>query len=200
VRLGRDFFEESSLVVAPKLLNKLLVSADGRAGRIIEVEAYRGEQDPASHAYRGRTPRNKAMFETGGHLYVYFSYGMHWCANVVCGHEGEAQAVLLRALAPVRGLDAMRAARWSTQAKQSDRDLCRGPGRLCQAMGIDKGLDGIDMTAPSAVLWIEDDGTAPPAEVVGTPRVGISVATDLPWRFTVEGHPGVSRSVIRKRA
>lgn len=187
-------------MVAQGLLNKLLVAADGRAGRIIEVEAYRGQQDPASHAFRGRTPRNKAMFEAGGHLYVYFSYGMHWCANVVCGHEGEAQAVLLRALAPERGVETMRAARWTTQAHRSDRDLCRGPGRLCQAMGIDKSLDGIDMTTGSSPLWIEDDGTPPPAEIVGTPRIGISVATELPWRFTVQGHPGLSRSVIRKRA
>jgi DNA-3-methyladenine glycosylase len=200
LRLDRDFFGESSLDVAPLLLNKLLVSADGRAGRIIEVEAYRGAQDPASHAFRGRTPRNGAMFEAGGHLYVYFSYGMHWCANVVCGHEGEAQAVLLRALDPVRGVEAMRAARWTTQARQSDRDLCSGPGRLCRAMGIDKALNGIDLAAASSPLWIEDDGTDPPGEVVATPRIGISVATDLPWRFTVRGHPGVSRSVIRKRA
>lgn len=184
--------------VAPKLLNKLLVSDDGRAGRIIEVEAYRGAQDPASHAFRGLTPRNRAMFEAGGHLYVYFSYGMHWCANLVCGPEGEAQAVLLRALDPVRGLEAMRAARWTNQAKRSDRDLCRGPGRLCQAMGIDKALDGTDLTAAGSPIWVEDDGTPPPSTVVATPRIGISVAADLPWRFTVDGHPGVSRSVIRK--
>jgi DNA-3-methyladenine glycosylase len=199
-RLGRDFFSDSSLKVAPRLLNKLLVTEDGRAGRIIEVEAYRGAQDPASHAYRGRTARNGAMFEAGGHLYVYFSYGVHWCANLVCGPEGEAQAVLLRALEPVRGVEAMRAARWTSQAKQSDRDLCRGPGRLCQAMGIDRSLDGADLTAPGALLWVEDDGTPPPVGAVGSPRIGISVAADLPWRFTVEGHPGISRSVIRKRA
>lgn len=198
-RLGREFFAGSSLLVAPKLLNKLLATADGRAGRIIEVEAYHGAEDPASHAFRGRTARNGAMFEAGGRLYVYFTYGMHWCANVVCGPEGEAQAVLLRALEPVRGLEAMRAARWTTQARRSDRDLCRGPGRLCQAMGIDKSLDGIDLTAQSSPLWLEDDGVAPPAGALGTPRIGISVATELPWRFAVEGHPGLSRSVIRRR-
>ncbi len=199
-RLGREFFAGSSLLVAPSLLNKLLVTADGRAARIIEVEAYHGAEDPASHAFRGRTARNGAMFEAGGHLYVYLSYGMHWCANVVCGPEGEAQAVLLRALEPTRGLPAMRAARWNTQARRSDRDLCRGPGRLCQAMGIDKSLDGIDLTARSSSLWLEDDGIAPPTGAVGTPRIGISVATELPWRFALEGHPGLSRSVIRRRA
>ena len=198
-RLGRNFFADSSLCVAPKLLNKLLVAGDGRAGRIIEVEAYRGAQDPASHAFRGRTSRNGAMFKAGGHLYVYFSYGTHWCANLVCGPEGEAQAVLLRALEPVSGIEAMRKARWTTQVKQSDLDLCRGPGRLCQAMGIDRSLDGLDLTAAGAPLWVGDDGIPPPAEVVVGPRVGISVATHLPWRFSVEGHPGVSRYVIRKK-
>ena len=199
-RLGREFFAGSSLLVGPELLNKLLVTADGRAGRVIEVEAYHGSDDPASHAFRGRTARNGAMFEAGGHLYVYLSYGVHWCANVVCGPEGEAQAVLLRALEPVRGVEAMRAARWTTQARKSDRDLCRGPGRLCQALGVDKSLDGIDLTAASSPLWIEDDGIAPPTDTTGSPRIGISVATELPWRFAVEGHPGLSRSVIRRSA
>lgn len=198
-RLGRRFFSGSSLCVAPKLLNKLLVTADGRAGRIIEVEAYRGEHDPASHAFRGRTARNQAMFEAGGHLYVYFSYGSHWCANLVCGPAGEAEAVLLRALDPVRGLEAMRKARWTTQKKRSDRDLCRGPGRLCQAMGIDKNFDGLDLTAPDSPVWVEDDGIPAPPAAIGTPRIGISVATDVPWRFAVEDHPGVSRFVIRKK-
>jgi len=197
-RLGRTFYTGSPLVVAPLLLNKLLVTADGRAGRIIEVEAYWGAQDPASHAYRGRTARNATMFRRGGHLYVYLSYGMHWCANVVCGPEGEAQAVLLRALQPVEGLDLMRAARWRDQRRRDDRDLCRGPGRLCQAMGIDRSDDGIDLTRPSSPVWIADDGVAPPESPAGTARVGISVGTDLPWRFAVGDHPGLSRPVVRR--
>ena len=197
-RLNRKLLSDTSLRVAPLLLNKVLVNADGRAGRIIEVEAYCGSEDPASHAFRGLTNRNRAMFESGGHLYVYFTYGAHWCANVVCGPVGEAQAVLLRALEPLRGVEAMRAARWTTQKTQYDLDLCRGPGRLCQAMGIDRALDGIDLTAPDAPVWVEDDGTPPPPAPLRTPRVGISVATDLPWRFAVAGHPGVSRSLIRK--
>ena len=194
-RLARDFYEDSPLAVAPRLLNKLLVTSDGRAGRIVEVEAYWGEQDPASHAFRGRTARNATMFLRGGHLYVYRSYGMHWCANVVCGPEGEAQAVLLRALEPVAGLDLMRASRWRAQRRQEDRDLCRGPGRLCEALGVDKTYDGEDLTRRSSRLWVADDGVAPPDPLAGSPRVGISVGTDLPWRFALVGHPCLSRPV-----
>ncbi len=191
-RLGRDFFQPDSVELAPRLLNKLLVVADGRAGRIIEVEAYRGEQDPASHAYRGVTERNRAMFGPPGHLYVYLSYGIHWCANVVCGPVGEARAVLLRALAPVSGLEAMRSARWTGPGVRDDRDLCRGPGRLCQALGIDRSFDGADLVGREARLWVADDGVEGPSPPVSTPRVGISVGAELPWRFLVDG-PGVTR-------
>jgi len=191
-RLGREFFRPDSVELAPRLLNKLLVTADGRAGRIIEVEAYRGEQDPASHAYRGATSRNRTMFGAPGHLYVYLSYGVHWCANVVCGPVGEARAVLLRALAPLSGLEAMRSARWPTPRVGKDRDLCRGPGRLCQALGIDRSFDGADLVGRSARLWVADDGAEPPSEPVVTSRVGLTVGTDLPWRFTVGG-PSVTR-------
>ena len=195
-RLGRAFYARSPLVVAPLLLNKLLVTSDGRAGRIVEVEAYWGAQDPASHAYRGQTVRNSTMFRRGGHLYVYRSYGMHWCANVVCGPPGEAQAVLLRALEPVHGLDLMRAARWRGQKRQDDRDLCRGPGRLCEALGITKSHDGADLTGRSAPVWVADDGVPPPESPQGSARVGISVGTDLPWRFAVGDHPCLSRPVV----
>jgi DNA-3-methyladenine glycosylase len=195
-RLGRGFYRRDSVSLAPLLLNKLLVRPDGRAGRIIEVEAYRGSQDPASHAYRGRTARNEVMFGPGGFLYVYFCYGVHWCANIVCGPAGVAQAVLLRALEPVGGLELMRAARWRTQRRQDDRDLCRGPGRLCQAMGIDRSFDGADLVGRD-LLWVADDGVAPPLAPAVGPRVGISVAQDLPWRFMVDGHPGVSRPAVR---
>ena len=183
----------TSLEVAPRLLNKLLVTADGRSGRIVEVEAYRGAQDPASHAFRGPTARNRVMFGPPGHLYVYFSYGVHWCANVVCGPAGAAQAVLLRALEPVDGLELMRQARWRGQRRQDDRDLCRGPGRLCQALGIDRSFDGADLTAGGAPVWLADDGVAPPATPLATGRVGISVAADRPWRFVVDGHRNVGR-------
>jgi DNA-3-methyladenine glycosylase len=196
-RLPRSFYQANSVEVAPRLLNKLLVRSDGRVGRIVEVEAYWGERDPASHAFRGRTARNQTMFGPAGHLYVYFSYGMHWCANVVTGSEGEAQAVLFRALDPVGGLPLMRSARWSTQKRQDDRDLCRGPGRLCQAMGVDRSFDGLDLVA-DPTIWAADDGTEPPAAPVVTERVGISVGQDHLWRFLVPGSRAVSSPTYRR--
>lgn len=183
--------------MAPDLLGKLLLGADGRAGRIVEVEAYGGRSDPASHAYRGPTRRNRVMFGPAGHLYVYFSYGVHWCANVVTGEAGVAAAVLLRALDPVAGLDLMRAARWTDQKRQVDRDLCRGPGRLCRAMGIGAAHDGVDLCddGPSGGPFrLVDDGTPPPPRSdLGTgPRIGISVGRERLWRFYVRDHPGLS--------
>lgn len=182
------------------VLNKLLVR-HGRVGRIVEVEAYRGAEDPASHAYRGPTRRNATMFGPPGHLYVYFSYGVHWCANAVCGEEGEAQAVLLRALAPVSGIDEMRTARTrpGVGAPPPDRHLTSGPGRLCQAFGIVGEDDGADLVRGDRGLRIFDDGTPPPeAPGVGA-RVGISRAAERPWRFWVPGNPNVSRSVPAAR-
>ncbi|MDQ4068365.1 MAG: DNA-3-methyladenine glycosylase, partial [Actinomycetota bacterium] len=142
--LPRRFFAADSRDVAPQLLNKLLARGR-RVGRIVEVEAYAGGADPASHAFRGRTARNATMFGPPGHLYVYLSYGMHYCANVVCGEDGEASAVLLRALTPVGGLEEMRAARGP--AARLDRDLCSGPGKLCQALGLDRSFDGADLVS-----------------------------------------------------
>lgn len=191
--MGRRLLTGPAPEVAPRLLNLLLATADGRVGRIVEVEAYAGGDDPASHAYRGRTARNATMFGPPGHLYVYFSYGVHWCANVVTGPEGTAQAVLLRALEPVAGLDLMRAARWRTQKRRNDSDLCRGPGRLTQALGVDRDFDGVDLCSEASPLVLLSDRTPPPQTPGRGPRVGISVATEVPWRFWVEGHAGVSR-------
>ncbi len=129
--------------VGPWLLNKVLAKGD-RAGRIVEVEAYKGSVDPASHAYRGKTVRTAVMFGPPGFLYVYFTYGMHWCANVVTGPEGEASALLIRALAPLRGVDEMRLSR---VAARRDRDLCNGPAKLCQALGITGAESGTDLLA-----------------------------------------------------
>jgi DNA-3-methyladenine glycosylase len=130
------------------------------------------------------------MFGAPGLLYVYFTYGMHWCCNPVCGEEGEGVAVLLRALAPLTGLAAMRAARTNCR---SDRDLCRGPARLCQALGIDRAQDGIDLVGGASGFSIVDDGMPPPAAPVATTRVGITRAADEPWRWYVPDDPHVSR-------
>ena len=192
--LPRCFYDRDPVELAPLLLNKLLVlrgSADGprRAVRIVEVEAYRGQLDPASHARRGPTARNATMFGRGGHLYVYFTYGMHWCANVVCWPAGRAGAVLLRALAPMVGVESMVAARGMVKAP---RDVAGGPARLCQALGITGADGGADLTDPGAPLGILDDGTPPPPRPAVSGRVGIRRATTNPWRWWVPGDPHVS--------
>jgi DNA-3-methyladenine glycosylase len=133
------------------------------------------------------------MFGPPGHLYVYFTYGMHWCANAVCGEEGEGYAVLLRALAPLGGLPAMRRARRRGAAALRDRDLCSGPAKLCQALGIDGRFDGADLVREDCDIGVADDGMAPPAKPGVGPRIGISKATEHPWRWWVPGDPNVSR-------
>ncbi len=190
--LDRAFYDRDPLEVARDLLNKLLVR-DGRAGRIVEVEGYRGEEDPASHAFRGMTRRNEVMFGEPGLLYVYFTYGMHWCANVVCGPAGRARAVLLRAVDPVSGEDAMRAARLDAGGKVAGRrDIARGPARLCQAFSIDGRDNGADLVEESRGIFIADGGIPPPRRPGTSPRIGIRDARDLQWRFFVEGDPCVS--------
>jgi len=188
-RLRRSFYGRDPLVVAPELLNKVLVH-DGRAGRIVEVEAYRGTDDPASHAYRGPTPRTEVMFGPPGHLYVYFTYGMHWCANAVTSRDGEAGAVLIRALAPLQGIAEMQAAR---PAARRLVDVANGPAKACQALGIDGTHSGADLVAAEHGLSIVDDGVPPPDVPITGPRVGISVAADRPWRFSVPGDPHRSK-------
>jgi DNA-3-methyladenine glycosylase len=196
VRLGqggpvqRADLEGNPVAVAPWLLNKVLVVGE-RAGRIVEVEAYHGANDAASHAYRGLTPRTAIMFGPPGFLYVYFTYGMHWCANVVCGPDGEAAAVLIRALAPLRGLEAMRAAR---PKARRDLDLSSGPAKLCQALGITGADNGTDLLeSGGAGVRLRDDGTPPPRRPGRGRRIGIKEATEHRWRFWVPGDPNISR-------
>lgn len=189
ITLPRTFYQRHPTQVAPELLNKLLVRDDGRAGRIVEVEAYAGSEDPAAHSYRGMTARTATMFGEAGHLYVYFSYGMHWGSNAVCGQVGQGWGVLLRALEPVDGLDLIRAAR---PAIRRDPDLASGPGRLSQAMGITKALDGADLVRNDRGVRIVSDGMAPPEGPVVGPRIGISKAVALPWRWHVPGNAHVS--------
>lgn len=189
--LARSFFRRDPLELAPALLGKVLVAGE-RAGRIVEVEAYRGEDDPASHAYRGPTARNAVMFGPAGHLYVYRSYGLHWCANVVAGATGVAGAVLVRALEPVAGIEAMARDR---PAARRPVDVANGPGKACQALGVHGGHDGIDLTRARSAVRLLEDGVEPPAVPTAGPRVGITVAVDRPWRFSVPGSPFRSRPV-----
>ncbi|HYI61079.1 MAG TPA: DNA-3-methyladenine glycosylase [Acidimicrobiales bacterium] len=187
-RLGRRFYGRDPREVAPELLGTLLVHGE-RVGRIVEVEAYCGTEDPGSHAYRGPTPRTRVMFGPPGHLYVYFSYGMHWCANVVCGTDGQAGAVLLRAVAPVTGLEAMRAAR---PRARRDLDLTSGPAKLCQAFGLDGAFDGADLVRSDRGVHLAVDGTPLGVAPATSPRIGLSAGAELPWRWYVPGDPHVS--------
>jgi DNA-3-methyladenine glycosylase len=194
-RLPRSFFSTDPRDLAPRLLNKLVVHRDEHAGRlalrIVEVEAYCGADDPGSHAFRGPTPRNETMFGPAGHLYVYFTYGMHWCANVVAQVPGRAGAVLLRAGAPVAGVEVMRARR---AAARTDRDLAAGPARLCQALGVTGAHDGVDLVRGST-LGIYDDGVPPPSRPAVTARIGLTVGRgdEHRWRWYVPGDVNVSR-------
>lgn len=173
------------LDVAPRLLGAVLRHGEV-AVRITEVEAYDGGNDPGSHAFRGRTARNEVMFGPAGHLYVYFTYGMHHCCNVVCGEQGTASAVLLRAGEVVEGLDLAHVRRPGV----APRDLARGPARLCRALGIDLGHNGADLSA--GVLTLEPGVPLPDSSVRRGPRVGLRHAADRPWRFWVDGDRHVS--------
>jgi len=198
--MPREFFARPSVPVAPDLLGCVLehqTEAGLVAVELTEVEAYAGASDPASHAYRGKTARNAVMFGPPGHAYVYFTYGMHFCVNLVCLGNGSASAVLLRAGRIIEGEELARARRTKVTATVSFRDLARGPARLCQALDIDRSLDGADVCVPDSPLrmrWPEAGTTARSAErkVASGPRVGISVAAEVPWRFWVEGDPTVS--------
>lgn len=171
--------------VAPTLLGFVLACGEV-AVRLVEVEAYEGAGDPASHAARGRTARNGVMFGPPGHLYVYFTYGMHWAANVVCRPAGLAGGVLLRAGEVVDGLEVARTRR----GRSSDRDLARGPGRLCQALGISAEHKGLALFGQGPVTLTPPEH--PPARIERGPRVGVSAAADRPWRFWIAGEEHVS--------
>jgi DNA-3-methyladenine glycosylase len=208
VLISREFFARPSVEVAPDLLGRVLEheTADGLvAVELTEVEAYAGRSDPASHAYRGKTRRNAVMFGPPGHAYVYFTYGMHFCVNMVClGEQGSASAVLLRAGAIIAGEDLARARRTrgpvaegpvsKSRARIAPRDLARGPARLCQALGIDRGLDGADVCVAGAPLRMLSGAGNPArsAKIATGPRVGVSSAAEIPWRFWYDGDPTVS--------
>jgi DNA-3-methyladenine glycosylase len=198
--LPRTFYSREASEVAPDLLGRIVVRR-GRDGgritaRIVETEAY-APDDPASHAFRGPTTRNAVMFGPPGYLYVYFIYGMHFCMNVVVGQDGVGTAVLLRAAEPLEGLSEMRARR----GRDRVRDLCSGPARLCQALGVDRSLDGTDLVGGTEV-WIEQGSPVEGDAVATGPRVGIRVGVEHDWRYLIRDDPFVSpgRPVSARRS
>ena len=182
--LEREFFARSVHEVAPDLIGCTLL-VDGVGGPIVEVEAY-DHEDPASHGFRGETARNRSMFGPPGHAYVYRSYGVHWCLNLVCEEKGVAAAVLLRGLEPTHGVEEMRARR----DLDEPRLLCSGPGRLCQALAVTEEHDGLPLDLPPFELRAREEEP----ELVTGPRVGITQAADLPWRYGLAGSPFLSRN------
>ena len=209
--IPREFFDRPSQEVAPDLLGCVLEheTAEGLvAVELTEVEAYAGETDPASHSYRGRTGRNGVMFGPPGYAYVYFTYGMHFCVNVVCMPAGIPRAVLLRAGRVTAGEDLARRrrARWRSEASQGSvlpaRDLARGPARLCQALAIDRTQNGLDVCSADGEVRLRPADPGPRAngaiEVAVGPRVGVSAAADVPWRFWIAGDPTVSAYRLAK--
>ncbi len=195
-RLGRDHYARDTLEVAPALLGCTLVHAgpDGvTSGRIVEVEAYQGEDDPACHAAAGRTGRTEVLYGQPGHAYIYLIYGMYYCLNAVTRAQGLPSAVLIRALEPLEGLDRMRGRRFARARRRTpvvDRDLANGPGKLCDALGLTLEHNRLDLTGDT--LWIE--AGVPPAEIAWSPRVGIKVGTERLWRCFDPESPYVSRT------
>jgi DNA-3-methyladenine glycosylase len=183
--IGREFFARSVHEVAPDLIGVALL-VDGVGGRIVEVEAY-DQEDPASHGFRGRTTRNASMFGPAGHAYVYRSYGVHWCLNLVCGAEGTAEAALIRALEPTAGIATMQRRRGVTDV----RALCSGPGKLCQALAVTGEHDGLALDRPPFRLVPRERA---PAIATG-PRIGITRATELSWRYGLDGSRFLSRAL-----
>jgi DNA-3-methyladenine glycosylase len=185
--LPREFYDRPVLEVARDLLGAVVVHG-GVSVRLSEVEAYDGELDPASHAFRGPTPRNDVMFGPPGHVYVYFTYGMHFCMNLVCGPPGRASAVLLRAGEVVDGLHLATGRRPGVRP----RDLARGPARLTVTLAVDRAVGGSDVTSPAGALQVRAGTPVPDSAVCRGPRVGVSTGAETPWRFWIDGDPTVS--------
>jgi len=182
-RLTKSFFKRSVHEVAPDLIGATLF-VNGAGGRLVEVEAYH-HTDPAAHSFRGPTERNAVMFGPPGYAYVYRSYGIHWCLNLVCEPKGSASAVLIRAIEPTAGLPAMRRRR----GMADERLLCSGPGRLCEALGITGAHNGLPLDRPPFELFAREDEI----EVVAGPRIGITKAAEKPWRFGEKGSRFLSK-------
>jgi DNA-3-methyladenine glycosylase len=205
-KLPRSFYTRPTLRVAQDLLGKILVRKSGKhilSGRIFEVEAYLGAKDPASHTYRGKTKRNEVMYRQGGHLYVYFTYGMHFCANVVTGKEGVGEAVLIRAVEPLEGIETMKKNRGLTADKGDEREkrektnkgdereLTNGPAKLCQAFGIGREQNGTDLLGDE--IYLIKGKPIPKSDIVTSTRIGITSGKEKKWRFFFKGNEWTSK-------
>jgi DNA-3-methyladenine glycosylase len=195
-KLERQFYTRDVLIVAKELLGKILVKNDAKltfSGKIVEVEAYDGSIDEAAHTFIGKTKRNEIMFGTGGFLYVYFTYGVHFCSNVVTGKEGSGTALLIRALEPIDGIKKMSYNRFKRNLiKEEEKyNLTSGPGKICQALSITKEHYGIDLTGNKIYLLDQPDLTDD--QIVISKRIGIKKSIDLPWRFYIKDNPYISR-------
>jgi DNA-3-methyladenine glycosylase len=195
-KLTRDFYSQELLVVAKNLLGKILIKNDKKypvAGKIVEVEAYHGDFDEAAHSFKGRTKRTEVMFKEGGYLYVYFTYGVHFCCNVVTGKEGQGTAVLIRALEPLANLNKMIKNRFGRKLKNEKEvfNLTSGPGKVCQAFKIDISFSGTDLSGEK--IFILDNKKVEEKDIGISKRIGITRSVDLPWRFFIKDNPFLSR-------
>jgi len=193
-KLPRSFYLRPTLTVARELLGKYLVKKTSThllIGKIVEVEAYLGEKDPASHAFNGKTKRNEVMFQQGGHLYVYFTYGMHFCANVVTEEEGIARAVLLRAVEPVEGIEWMWKNRGLERSQRNETNLTNGPAKLCQAFGIHRAENGTDLLGEK--IFLARGEKIYRSQIISSPRIGITRGMEKRWRFFVKNNRWISR-------
>jgi DNA-3-methyladenine glycosylase len=195
-KLKKNFYQRELITVAKDLLGKILVRSIGKeilAGKIVEVEAYHGEFDKAAHSYNGMTKRNEIMFESGGYLYVYFTYGAHHCCNVVTGKKGQGTAVLIRAVEPVEGIDSMIKNRFGRKLNNDKEifNLTSGPGKVCQAFGFNRTNSGTDLSGKE--IFILDSEKIKSKDIGISKRIGITRSVDLPWRFFIKNNPYLSR-------
>ncbi len=195
-KLSREFYTRPVIKVAKELLGKILIKVErGKilAGKIVEVEAYDGKNDEASHSFRGKTKRNEVMFRKGGFFYVYFTYGVHHCCNVVTGEEGHGAAVLIRAIEPLSGIETMALRRFGKKkiTEKQFFNLTNGPGKICEAFAFDRSHSGLDLTSDK--IFIIDGPLLKKSEIGVSMRIGISRSTELPWRFFIKGNKFLSR-------
>jgi len=195
-KLNKSFYSRELLTVAKDLLGKIFVKTNGRnwlIGKIVEVEAYHGDFDEAAHSFKGKTKRTEIMFEAGGYLYVYFTYGVHYCCNVVTGKKGQGTAVLIRAIEPISGIDKMIKNRFGRKLKNEKEiiNLTSGPGKICQAFNINKSHSGIDLTGDK--IFILDGEKINKQDIGVSRRIGITKSVELPWRFFIKNNPYLSR-------